>query len=227
MFRAAWQWLKEALFPVHCVACGKEGEWWCAICRTKDSSPRVGSFCPICRAAVYATCFDCRVMSPLDSTASLYVYQAENQIGQLIRTFKYQHAASLVELWKELLEVDQAVYNAPVVIPVPLFAARERDRDYNQAALLAKIIADKYNFPLDLTNLARVKNTKQQATLGKGERLENVLDAFAWQGGIVPREVLLVDDVFTTGATMQACAEVLKKHGVELVHGFTVASGAP
>lgn len=227
MFSEAWQWLKEALFPVHCVACGKEGEWWCATCRIKDSNPRVGSFCPVCRIAAYTTCADCKSKSSLDSMSSLHVYKAESEIGQLIKIFKYQHGASLVELWRELLVIDRHIYNAPVIIPVPLFAARERDRDYNQTALLAKIIADKYSAPLDLTSLVRIKNTKQQATLGQGERQENVLGAFDWKGSSAPREVLLIDDVFTTGSTMQACAEVLKKHGVELVHGFTVASGTP
>lgn len=225
MFKKAWQWLKEALFPAYCVACGMEGEWWCTICRAKDTSPRVGSFCPVCRMSVRQTCLDCRVMSPLDSITALFVYQAENQIGKLIRCFKYQHASSLIELWQELIVLNKGAYSTPVVIPVPLFAARERDRDYNQAALLAKIIAEKYDLMLDLDSLERVKNTKQQATLGREERQNNVFDAFAWNGGTPPREVLLVDDVFTTGATMQACAAVLKKQGVEVVHGFTVASG--
>ncbi len=225
MFVKAWQWLKEALFPVHCVACGYEGEWWCTICRMKDTSPRVGSFCPICRASVAQTCTHCREASSLDSMAAMYAYHPENQIGQLIRCFKYQHAASLTELWRELITLTREAYGEPVVIPVPLFAARERDRDYNQATLLAQIIAQKYGFIIDQNNLKRIKNTKQQAKLGREERQSNMAGAFAWKGGVPPKEVLLVDDVFTTGATMQACALILKKQGVQVVHGFTIASG--
>lgn len=209
MFRLAWRWFQSALFPVYCISCRREGEWWC----------------PACRVAVEPKQIDFQADSSLDSLVYLYTYQADSQIGQLIRAFKYHHTAALVELWQELIKINRFIYNNPVIIPVPLFAARERDRDYNQAALIGKIIAEKYGLPIQLASLQRIKNTKQQAKLGKKERQNNVSDAFAWTDGVTPREVLLVDDVFTTGATMQACATVLKKQGVEIVHGFTLAAG--
>jgi ComF family protein len=108
---------------------------------------------------------------------------------------------------------------------VPLFRARERDRDYNQSAVIAGCLGEKYSLPLDTKSLVRVRATKQQATLSREERYKNVQSAFVWQGGDVPKEVLLVDDVFTTGATLEACARALKEAGVEVVHGFTLATG--
>jgi ComF family protein len=167
----------------------------------------------------------CREATCLDSIYSLYPYTSDSILGRLIQQFKYHHQKTIQEVWKKVVVLDREKYATPVVIPVPLFRARERDRDYNQSAVIAGCLGEKYSLPLDTKSLVRVRATKQQATLSREERYKNVQSAFVWQGGDVPKEVLLVDDVFTTGATLEACARALKEAGVEVVHGFTLATG--
>jgi ComF family protein len=156
---------------------------------------------------------------------SLYTYTSDGIIGRLIQQFKYHHQKTIGEVWKKVITIEREKYIRPTAIPVPLFRARERDRDYNQSAVIAECLAEKYSLPLNTVSLVRVRATKQQATLSSTERYENVREAFVWQGGEVPKEVLLVDDVYTTGATLEACAKALKDAGAEVVHGFTLATG--
>ncbi len=218
-------WLIEALFPTHCLQCRAEGEWWCHPCRTQEKLLTERSFCASCHAPSASTCDTCRSLTRLDSMYALYPYTSESVLGQLIQQFKYHHQKTIQEVWKKVVMLEREKYVMPIIIPVPLFRARERDRDYNQSAVIAGCLAEKYSLPLDTRSLVRVRVTKQQATLSREERYENVQGAFVWQGGEVPKEVLLVDDVFTTGATLEACAQALKDAGIEVIHGFTLAIG--
>lgn len=220
-------WLIEALLPTRCIRCGAEGTAWCRSCQTIDPVPTIGALCPVCHDRKFGVCASCRPSSSLDSLVALYRYDHNNTIGQLIRDFKYHHTESLVKLWQEIVVFEGTDYGSPVVIPVPLFRRRERERGYNQSALVGRVLADNYGFSINETGLVRSVNTSPQADLARSERLTNVVNAFAWQSAErAPREVILVDDIFTTGATMQACARVLKQAGSEIVHGFTIASGA-
>jgi len=113
-----------------------------------------------------------------------------------------------------------------LIMPVPLSKRRLRWRGFNQAELLARRVAEKYGLELDKDNLIRTKHKKAQAKLNEIERLKNIKDCFVWQGGnLNKRNIILIDDVVTTGATLNECAKVLKAAGAGEVWGLVVAKG--
>ena len=146
-----------------------------------------------------------------------------------IHTFKYQGAAALAEPLGDALASFWLAAPAPAcaIAPVPLHPQRQRERGYNQSELLARRVGRKANLPVYPAALRRVRATAVQMTLGAAERKANVADAFrcdtdALRGGAV----LLIDDVCTTGATLDACAEALKETGVTAVYGLVLARAA-
>jgi ComF family protein len=114
---------------------------------------------------------------------------------------------------------------ADAVIPVPLSSARLRTREFNQSLLLADRVAAHLGLPVDYLNLIRVLDTAPQTTLPRSARLQNVRQAFALKdpGRIVGKRILLVDDVFTTGTTVNECAKVLCEAGAQAVTVLALA----
>jgi ComF family protein len=112
-----------------------------------------------------------------------------------------------------------------VVMPVPLHASRLRERGFNQALLLAFGICETHSLRLSLDNLARVRPTRPQVGLSGEERVANVAGAFALRRPeeVAEKGALLIDDVFTTGATLNECARVLKESGASRVLALTLA----
>jgi len=113
-----------------------------------------------------------------------------------------------------------------LVIPVPLSKKRLRWRGFNQAELLAQKVAKKYGLALDNNNLVRIKHKKPQARLNEIHRLENIKECFSWRGSnLNKKNIILIDDVVTTGATLNECAKILKASGAGEVWGLVVAKG--
>jgi ComF family protein len=111
-----------------------------------------------------------------------------------------------------------------VIMPVPLHSSRLRERGYNQSELLAKALSFLLDLPITSRALQRTRYTKSQMTLGFDERHQNVAEAFACESFAgTGQTVLLIDDVCTTGSTLDACADALKKKGVAAVWGLTLA----
>lgn len=115
--------------------------------------------------------------------------------------------------------------NIYVAIPVPLHPQRLREREFNQSAIIASVISSRLAIPMVTNVLFRQRCTKPQVELGFRERKENVADAFTLQNkeAIKGRNIILIDDVFTTGSTVNECAKVLKKNGAEKVYVVTIA----
>ncbi|MDP2708488.1 MAG: double zinc ribbon domain-containing protein [bacterium] len=117
-------------------------------------------------------------------------------------------------------------FNENLIMPVPLSKKRRRWRGFNQAELLAGALAKNYGLALDCKNLIRIKHKKPQAKLNEIQRLANIKDCFAWQGGnLNNKNIVLVDDVVTTGATLNECAKVLKAAGAGEVWALVAAKG--
>ena len=151
----------------------------------------------------------------------------EGAVAAALRRFKYRSRPDLAKPLGRLLgeAARDADLRADLVIPVPLHPRRLAERGYNQAALLAAEVAGALDAVLVARALTRVRDTAQQARLARGDRLGNVGDAFTarWPERIRGRAVVLIDDVATTGATLAACAEALRRAGAASVIALVVA----
>ena len=200
--------VKDYLFPHFCIKCGNEGEWWCLNCR-KDKTEIIN-----------------RAEGELKCLTALFNYQKNEQIETLIKEFKYGLVRDLEHLWREMILENKISFSKDMVlIPVPLYKRRQRERGYNQAEMLGQILSSFTGCILQKDILVRNRETKQQAKLGLQERLENVKGAFEHISSQIPKKIVLVDDVFTTGATMNECARVLRKSGATEICGFVLAHG--
>ncbi len=225
--------IKEILFPVFCIECGEEGEWWCKQC-FENSFISVVLRCPGCGKTNHGeTCQVCRSSVFLDGTIALMEYAETKPAGKLIKNFKYKFAHDTRPAWEMIADKCIPKIILPdngVITPVPLYPRRERERGFNQSDILAGIFFDKIKkyFPerkYEINNkiLRRTRATNQQAKLSREERERNVSGAFCVKNKIVPYSVILVDDIFTTGATLNECAKELKQNGVKKVWALTLA----
>ena len=233
----------EFLYPPRCAACGETlaseaGRRVCARCLARVErlpDPR----CEICGGPLESTankatrCARCLAHPPryrIARTIARYRTTAEDEPGTLpalIRRHKYGLDQSVGRALAEYLGDDLPVSanDYDVVIPVPLHWRRLWWRGFNQAALLAGEVARRLALPLDTTAIARRRFTTPQTSRHHDERIRNVRRAFvvAHPERIMNRRVLIVDDVMTTGATVDECARVLLSAGAISVDVFTLA----
>lgn len=155
------------------------------------------------------------------------VVKYEEDIKKLIYRFKYSSHTYLARIMGAMMgqKLRGEGINVDLIIPVPLHKKREKDRGFNQSVLLARYIKKEINVPLNINTLLRVKNTKVMHRLTKKERRDNVEDAFkvVENGVIEDKDILLIDDIFTTGATVNACSQLLKNSGAKSVTILTFA----
>ncbi|RMF67472.1 MAG: ComF family protein [Calditrichaeota bacterium] len=163
----------------------------------------------------------------IEAVRSLWPFSAEVQTA--IHELKFHGKRSLAtrigaEIARRLFQTEPLLHGE-LLVPVPLHKTRLRERGYNQSALLAHAISHETGIPVDESALKRVRYTRQQAKLGASERMANVRGAFRTTAGslLAGKNVVLVDDVFTTGSTLEACAETLKTAGVKRVFAVTAA----
>ena len=112
---------------------------------------------------------------------------------------------------------------ADLIVPVALHPRRVKERGYNQAALLARVLGEETGIPVEERLLMRTRHTRPQVGLGAHERRANIADAFTCSHTVDGLAVVVVDDVCTTGATLEACAAALVAVGAAEVRGFTLA----
>jgi ComF family protein len=214
----ALKFVKDLMLPVFCVECGREGEWWCKTCLEKN---KINFF------------NHNKAVSYLDGVTAFFVYDEEAPIGKLIKLYKYQFAREIDSVWKKIISSSGwrparlcLKAESAIIMPVPLHPRRLRERGFNQAEIITKIIIEETNLTLSDSALKRVKYTGQQAKLTADERNRNLEGAFAWTRPYPsPDNVILVDDVYTTGATMNECARILKRAGARSVWGVVLAAG--
>ena len=173
--------------------------------------------CPACQERTYA----------FERARSFALY--EEAVVRAILLLKFEQIEPLgawfAERLAEVVNDEGARLAADVVVPVPLHRERERERGYNQAALISKPLAKKLRLPHKAVLLMRTRARPDKQVLSLEERWESVRGAFATRPGsqVDNLRVLLVDDVLTTGATLDACARALREAGAKSVIGLTVA----
>jgi ComF family protein len=229
--------LLDFFLPRLCVFCGEgvRGEAPAAVCPACEAKLEwvASPLCPCCgrvfpvREGADHLCGPCQTEPPpFDRARAAVLYDEEGPTGQAIKRFKYSRQLDLLPVmhhWLKRPRCLELVREADLLAPVPLHPSRLRQRGFNQSLLLA------HGFPealLERELLTRLRPTPPQTSLKTSqERRENVKGAFA-----VPRPdlvkgkgVLLIDDVFTTGATVRECAKVLRKAGANRVDILTVA----
>ena len=215
------------LFPKWCVGCGKEGDFICSSCRR--SIPRIMlPLCPRCgkpqpSGMLCPGCINWR--AEIDGIRS--PFQFDGIMRQAIHQLKYKNLRALVEPLAGLLN-DYLITNpipGEVLVPVPLHRKRLRERGYNQSSLLAKELGKLLNLPVVDDCLIRQQHAPPQArTSTIEERRNNVAGAFTCHNyRLRDKQVLLIDDVSTSGATLNACATALKANGATSVWGLVLA----
>ncbi len=158
---------------------------------------------------------------------AISVVKYEGDIKKLIYKFKYSSHTYLARIMGTMMadKLKIEYIEADLIIPVPLHKNKEKERGFNQAALLGKYIAKETDILLNTDTLVRVKNTKVMHNLNKKERQENVKDAFKVidKRVIKKKNIILVDDIFTTGATVNTCSRLLIESGAKSVTVLTFA----
>lgn len=172
-------------------------------------------------------CAECADDSPLDGNLSVCLY--EKPIKAAIYDFKYKDKTYLARIFalmmaKKLRSLPEKDREFDLILSVPLHKKRLRHRGYNQADLLAKYLSKELQIPYDSKALSRVKDTKTMNQLSKSQRAPNVQDAFFLQNNrLKTKKILLIDDIYTTGATAKSIAAVLKKQGVAHITMLSIA----
>lgn len=224
----------NAVFPVRCVGCGGEGQYICRRCEGFISDAAL--ICPLCQQSSLTggRHENCRPLYGLGGLASIWEY--EGVVKSLLHHIKYNgmtHAVAetiqnaYVSMIKDMVRFQtflSYLFSKDTAITyVPMFRKKEKVRGFNQAAVFAREIGKVVGRNV-VSLLEKIVDTKPQIDLTKEERLRNMKDAFRIKSEIqIPGQIVLVDDVWTTGATMKECCKVLKKAGVKEVWGFTVA----
>lgn len=226
--RSVQRWLEAGLdlvFPPRCAGCGAVGEDWCAACdaRLHRITP------PVCRRcgrplAGDPRCPDCR-RKPFPLEARAYAVYAGPLVPALLQ-LKYRpnnRLAGVMSGWLEEI-VSRESWRIDLVTAVPLSVRRRRVRGYNQADLVARRLAQRLEVSFSDDALVRTRDTRSQVGLDTGARAANVEAAFqAFPERIHGRSVLVVDDLFTTGATVAACHAALEQAGARQTYAAAVA----
>lgn len=218
--------LVDWLLPPRCGGCGGLGSWLCAPCRRRIRALEE-PLCPRCGRELAFTGAGCPCARRLRHLARLRSAAAyEGPLAAAVHRFKYRGWRALGPSLARLLTARLVVDGLPgaFVVAVPLHAARRRSRGYNQSELLASEVRRALGLATPAGRLVRVRDTRPQVGLDRLRRRENVAGAFRWEGPEGRGEpVLLVDDVVTTGATLEACAAALAAAGFGRVSGITLA----
>jgi ComF family protein len=224
-------------FPPHCAGCAvgiESGQDFCPVCAASIEfikPPRCqicsqpfdgmsGEFeCPNCRGAAFH--FDCAVS----------VVRSRRVIRELIHRVKYNREIWIMKILGRILlrglgDSRLSGQEFDAIVPVPLHSKRLREREFNQAALLAGQLSRATGIPMREV-LVRSRYTGTQTALDRAERRQNLRNAFSLRKNVdvTDQNLLLIDDVLTTGSTLDACAAVLLEQGAESVRALTLARG--
>lgn len=236
------EWILSVIFPKICLGCHKftekyEFDYVCKKCFREIKIKNVFE-CIECKKEVKLglTCVPCRKDNNIDQliiTANL----SDPLIDKIVKAFKYKFIPDMSKPLSVLIKkrIKYLLFggfnifqDAPLFVSVPLHKKRLNWRGFNQAELLAQTIANSYHLSYFINILARTTDRKHQADIKiKEERLNNVKNNFIVTNtkAIRDRNLILIDDVCTTGATLNECAKILKKGGAKKVIGLVIARG--
>lgn len=216
----------DLLYPPSCVLCHRDGAFLCRDCA--NQLPRAeGSRCHVCWLPLSGeSCWRCAAR-PLALTSLRSSWRYEGKVRRLVRYFKFRGFSCLAEPLAAELHATYIEHtpDADAILPVPLNARRRRERGFDQSLLLAKHLGTSTGLPV-LTTLERTRHDRAQSSgLTREQRLTNVEGAFRVRQprDVDGRHILLIDDIATTGATLNVCARELLAAGAASVSALTLA----
>ena len=219
----------DAVFPQFCLRCSLEGELLCSDCRSAVLIETLAHKCPFCdcETGSGSTCRRCCSKTGLDGCLALSHY-AEPAVKRVIKNWKYdsnRKSEVIIQTWLRRTNVVNILQDLPwKIVPVPLHSRRERLRGFDQTVILSNMIGEVLSLPVT-SCLKRKKRSISQARLGTLRRQVGELRGSFECVSEPPEYVLLVDDVLTTGTTLDAAAETLRAAGSDLVWGLVLARG--
>jgi ComF family protein len=228
VYRWAWSGL-DWLFPPSCGGCGVRGMRWCQKCQ-ENTRLIPALVCPICGNAQNSTakCQKCRTYLPVYTALRSWAV-FEGPLRNALHRLKYKGDLALGEvLARPLVDLFTRLgWKVDLVTSVPIGVARRGERGYNQATLLARPLALNVGLDFQPDALSKTRETRTQVGLSISDRRTNVAGAFsANPKRVMQKHVLLIDDVTTSGATIEACAKALLDAGASQVFGLTLARTA-
>ncbi len=220
--------LRQALPAQPCLLCGtaSRNSIWCAACDA-DLPYLTAPHCPICALPTLdgAICGGCLQHAPaFDRTAAVFAYAFP--LDKLVQALKYGEQLVLVNSLADKL-AQRIVIHPDCIVPMPLHPARLRERGFNQSLELARRIGRKLHIPLLGNACQRVRDTPPQAALRWKERSSNVRRAFTCAANLSGQHVAVVDDVMTSGASLQELALALRAAGAREVSAWVIARTLP
>ncbi|MFH0840572.1 MAG: double zinc ribbon domain-containing protein [bacterium] len=224
----------DLIFPISCLACNKEGEWLCNDCLRKiiwQPHQKCLNCGEINQSGEF--CKDCSLYYELDGLLSASNY--DGVIKDLIKTCKYNFAEPVGKVLGNLLilfigslagqrQIHPKLlpWSNNLLVPVPLARKRYNWRGFNQAKVIAEQFGNYFN--LEVVDSLHREHRKAQATLSRQERRQNLKNIFSWTGeDLIGKNIILIDDVATTGVTLNECAKALKKKRAKQVWGLVIA----
>lgn len=234
----AYNWFLDLVFPVRCIGCGKFGNYICRGC-LRTIPVKKNFECIGCKrnTPFGQTCYLCAKTNSVDQLLIVADYN-NPLVEKSLKFLKYRFISDLewplfvlVKNYLKWLTLDKKfnVFQiSPLLVPVPLHPRRLNWRGFNQSELLTKDIADTFQMEMTPDIIERTGNAVPQADIKeREERLKNLNGVFKIRkkGGLIGREIILIDDVCTTGATLNECAKVLKANGVLKVLALVIARG--
>lgn len=217
------------LFSSQCVLCtaaAKSGKALCQACF--DALPwHTAPRCLQCGLlSNHPVCGHC-LKAPPDFDATHAALRYEFPLDALMQHYKYGNALQTAHLFADLMSTHHSMQNIDVIIPMPLHPQRLKERSFNQSLEIAKLLAKQHHILLDFTSCTRTKYTPPQASLPLKERTKNIKGAFAVSNDLAGKRIAIVDDVMTTGASLNELAKTLKKAGAAQVECWVVARTMP
>jgi ComF family protein len=236
--RAGFHAALTLLYPPHCAVCHADteaGVHLCVIC-SRDVEPLSEPRCERCSQPFFGaisgpfTCSNCEARK-LYFDCAVAPYRSRKAVREFIHRFKYNRHYYLrhqLADWMAHGLSDERLTRQVIdgFVPVPLHPARQREREFNQADVLAGLLSRRTGTPVDRC-LQRTRYTTTQTQLDRDERMENLRGAFRVRNtaDVTGRHLVLIDDVFTTGSTVDECSRILREAGAASVRVLTVARG--
>ncbi len=221
----------DFVLPYECIGCGLSQSWLCQNCMS-DIICDTEQNCVLCRRPSAGGETHKQCLSETNIDGVIIATRKNKLLQKAIHIFKYHNTRSLAGILANIItrNIESSPLSCSVLlnsnaslIPIPLHPHKKWDRGYNHTELMANELSKTWPMRVQNDILVRVKNTKPQAQLSKSMRLKNTINAFSVpENTDIPKSVILLDDVMTTGATMNDAARALKRAGVQNIWGIVL-----